>query len=142
MDLETEMLRLPRQMRLALHQMADQDDVSPGQFVRGLIGRELSRRSGARPLVRADEQLVAPLRARLADDLAAASGWTDLARRLREKGFDLRQAGGGLALHAHPGGQRLCKASELGFSYSRLMLPAPGRTPEAEEDDFEVIERD
>lgn len=161
MDLETETLRLPRQMRLALYQMAQQDDVSPGQFVRSLIGREISRRSSARPPVRADEQLVAPLRARLADDLASATGWSDLDRRLRAKGFELRQAGGGLALHAYPEGRRLCKASELGFSYSRLMrrfgapfpghshrwladrmLTAPGRAPEAEDDDFEVIERD
>ena len=33
----------------------------------------------------------------------------------------LRAAGGGLALHDRSGDRRMCKASELGFSYSRLM---------------------
>lgn len=163
---ETETLRLTRELRLALHDMARQDDVSAGQLMRQLISREISRRSGAKPPVRADERLVAPLRARLAGDLASAPSWEDLQRRLRAKGYELRQTGGGLTLHAAPGGQRLCKASELGFSYSRLMrrigapypghghqwladrmLPAPGAphhvAPEEDDDDiFEVIERD
>ena len=42
------------------------------------------------------------------------------------------EAGGGLALHAHPKGTRLCKASELGHAYIPLMrrfqAPFPGHS--------------
>lgn len=72
------------------------------------------------------------MRARLAADLADADSWADLARRLAAKGYALREAGGGLALYSHPEGRRLCKASELGFSYGRLVrrfrTPLPGHS--------------
>ena len=87
------------------------------------------RRSKAKTARRADERLVAPLRALLADDLAYAAGWDDLQARLLRKGYQLREAGGGLALH-DAGSERLCKGSDLGYSYSRLMrrfkVPFPG----------------
>ena len=105
------------------------------------------------------------MRARLAGDFEHASGWVDLDTRLKAKGFALRAAGGGLALYRWPDDTRLCKASDLGFSYARLMhrfrAPFPGHphawlarrllTPETQtapppegdgaEDDFDVIER-
>ena len=125
-------LKLSPELHAAVLAMAREDDVSPGQLIRTLLGREVSRRQNARPPVRADERLVAPLRARIAADLAHARGWEDLGERLAVKGYALRAAGGGLAVHRHPGGQRLCKASELGFSYSRLMrrfgTPFPGHS--------------
>ncbi len=141
----------------AARDLAAERDISLGQFVRDLLSKELSRTRNAKPPVRADERLVAPLRARLAGDLARARDWADLDRRLRAKGYTLRAAGGGLALHDWPGDRRICKASELGFSYSRLMrrfgAPFPGHShtwradrmlrkpPMAEEeDDVEVIE--
>ncbi|MFT4959961.1 MAG: hypothetical protein ACI92Z_001038 [Paracoccaceae bacterium] len=37
------------------------------------------------------------------------------------QGYALREAGGGLALHSHPEGVRMCKASELGHAYASLM---------------------
>ncbi|PRX37315.1 hypothetical protein SAMN05216257_101337 [Meinhardsimonia xiamenensis] len=130
MEMERASFRLPREMRAALERMAAEEDVSPGQILRRLIDREIARRARAKPPVRADERLLAPLRARLADDLAHAPGWRELQARLRAKGYELREAGGGLALHRWPEGDRLCKASELGFSYSALMrrlgAPFPG----------------
>ena len=46
------------------------------------------------------------------------------------KSYHLREAGGGLALHHSVDGARVCKASELGHSYSKLMRrfrePFPG----------------
>lgn len=151
-------IKLPHAMRLELQRMARADDVSPGQLVRALVNREISRRNRARPPVRADERLVAPLRARLAPDLAGASGWEDLSERLRGHGFELREAGGGLALYEWPSGARVCKASELGFSYGRLMrrfgAPLPGHAhrwladrlltgePSDDPDDIELIEPD
>ena len=121
---------LPAEMRRAATVLARERDITLGQLVRDVLAAEIGRRHRARPPVRADERLVAPLRARLAGDLAHAVDWQDLQRRLAAKGYALREAGGGLALHEWPGGRRLCKASELGFSYSRLMRrlgrPFPG----------------
>lgn len=146
-------LKLAPEMHRALIGMAGEDDVSPGQILRNLLADEIRRRSrAARPPVRADERLVAPLRARLAPDLADSEGWDDLQARLREKGYVLRPAGGGLALHEFPDDRRICKASELGFSYSRLMrrfrAPFPGHNHTwlaermlAEPEDIELIER-
>lgn len=146
-------LKLAPEMLACLNQMATRRDVSPGQIIRDLLAREIDRdRRGLRPPVRADERLLAPLRARLAGDLAEAKGWNDLQARLKEKGFELRAAGGGLALHRSLGGGRLCKASELGFSYSRLMqrfgAPFPGHAHTwlaervlGEPEDFDLIER-
>jgi len=102
-------------------QIAAERDITIGQLVRDLVAKEIERRKNARPPNRADEHLVAPLRARLAPDFAEALDWRDLDSRLRAKDFELRPAGGGLALHRHSSGERLCKASELGFSYSKLI---------------------
>ncbi len=123
-------IMLPAELARSARSMASADDVTVGQLLRDLLAREISRRSRARPPVRADERLVAPLRARLAGDLAHARNWDDLQRRLTDKGYILREAGGGLALHDWPGDRRICKASELGFSYGRLLrrfdAPFPG----------------
>ena len=138
----------------AANALAARRDISVGQLVRDLLAREITRARNAKPPVRADERLLAPLRARLADDLAHARDWPDLERRLTAKGYALRAAGGGLALHDLPGGRRLCKASELGFSYARLMrrfgAPFPGHShtwlaerllsPAPRDEDCEVIE--
>ncbi len=131
MEMRAVSIKLAPEMLAELQRIARYRDVSPGQVIRNFVAAEILRDSRkARPPVRADEQLVAPLRARLAADLAGAAGWADLERRLKAKGFILRAAGGGLALHQHPSGQRICKASELGFSYSRLLrrfgVPFPG----------------
>ncbi|WP_203531364.1 hypothetical protein [Pseudoroseicyclus tamaricis] len=121
---------LPDELQRVAEAMARAEDETLGALVRRLLAKEISRRQNARPPDRADELLVAPLRARLTGDLADARNWEDLRRRLAGKGFALREAGGGLALHRHPTGERLCKASDLGFSYSRLMrrfrAPFPG----------------
>jgi len=113
MKMHVDMLR-------AASALARRRDITVGQLVRDLLAREITR-AHARPPIRADERLVAPLRARLAEDLAHATGWDDLQARLRAKGYVLRASGGGLALQDWPGDRRICKASELGFSYARLM---------------------
>lgn len=119
--MDTCTIKLGVPLRDAAVQLAEERDISLGQLVRDLLAKEISRCKNARPPVRADEQLIAPLRARLANDLAHAINWDDLDRRLKQKGYVLRVAGGGLALHAWPHDQRICKASELGFSYSKLL---------------------
>ena len=130
MTRDTAHLRLPPELRDAAADIARKRDITLGQLIRDLLAREVARHNNAKPSVRADERLVAPLRARLADDLAFATGWEDLDKRLKAKGYAFQAAGGGLALHVWPDGRRVCKASELGFSYARLMhrfrTPFPG----------------
>ncbi|MEM9784990.1 MAG: hypothetical protein AAF801_00710 [Pseudomonadota bacterium] len=127
--MKTISLRLQPEMLAALDQIAQADDATIGGLIRDAVKRDLYRRSRAKTAQRADERLVAPLRALLADDLAYATGWDDLQGRLSRKGYQLQEAGGGLALHdLH--GARICKGSDLGYSYSKLMrrfrAPFPG----------------
>ena len=108
-------IKLPAVTLVALQEIAGAEDVLIGHIIRDAIERDLRRRQSAKTPVRADERLVASLRALLADDFAYAENWADLFSRLRAKGFDLAESGGGLILTEHPSGQRLCKGSELGY---------------------------
>lgn len=122
---------LPDPMLRAASDIARQRDISIGQLVRSALDAEIKRRtSPAKTPNRADEQLLASLRRLLARDLAVADSWEALKQTLADKGFAFHEAGGGLALHSHPDGGRLCKASELGYAYGDLMRrfgrPFPG----------------
>jgi len=155
---------LTQTTRAALLKLAESDGLDLRGLILRAIDAEIARRNApARTPVRAEERLLAPLRALLARDLAVAQDWDDLQSRLAAKGYRLREAGGGLVLATHPGGRRMCKASELGYSYSDLMRrfgrPFPGHTQRKlaarvldptrrakrpmppPDDDFDLIER-
>lgn len=127
-------LKLSRATILALQQVARQDDVTVGQAIREAIARDLTRRQKAKTPIRVDERLVAPLRALLADDFAYAKNWGELQNRLRHKGYQLAEAGGGLILQTTDG-TRICKGSEIGYGYALLMrrfnAPFPGHAHQA-----------
>ncbi|WP_457649744.1 ribbon-helix-helix domain-containing protein [Profundibacter sp.] len=127
--MESVLVKLPATTLEALNRIARQEDVSVGQIIRNALNRDFRRREKAKKPVRADERLVAPLRALLADDFAYAESWTDLQNRLAGKGYSLREAGGGLCLHRQ-NGEQICKGSELGYGYASLMRkfqrPFPG----------------
>ncbi len=127
--MESVFVKLPAPTLEALNRIARQEDVSVGQVIRDSLSRDFRRREKAKNVRRADERLVAPLRALLADDFAYAESWADLQNRLAGKGYSLREAGGGLCLH-HLNGARICKGSELGYGYASLMRkfgrPFPG----------------
>lgn len=114
-------IRLAPAVWAALERIAADADVTIGQIIRGAIDRDIRRRAEAKTPVRADERLVASLRALLADDFASAKGWGDLQSRVSAKGYRLAEAGGGLILQDRQTGARLRKASELGYSYSALL---------------------
>jgi hypothetical protein len=114
-------IRMPGEMAAAVEALAARHDVTPGQVVRHAIAEELRRRSKpAKTPNRADERLVASLQTLLAAEIARATGWEDLDRRLTAKGYRLMAAGGGCSLFT-TGGRKLCKGSELGFTYRRLV---------------------
>lgn len=138
MEPETLTLKLPPATLTALRRIAAEDDVSVGQVIRAVIARDLKRRSQAKTPVRADERLVASLRALLADDFAYAKTWGELQSRIAAKGYGLAESGGGLILFDRMSGARMCKGSELGYGYASLLRclrtpfpgPAPRRMPE------------
>ncbi len=114
-------IRMPVEMADAVRALASRHDVTPGQVVRHAVAEELRRR--AKPPKtpnRADEALVASLQTLLAVDLAQARSWEDLDRRLLTKGYRMMASGGGCALFTRDG-RKLCKGSELGFTYRQLV---------------------
>lgn len=108
---------------------APDQDVSIGHLMRQLLSREVDRYTAAAPQNRAEGRLLSALRALLETDMALADSWDDLAERLAERGYTLRPAGGGLALHKQPCGARLCSASALGFAYRTLVNRFEGPMP-------------
>jgi hypothetical protein len=115
----------------AARDVARDREITIQQLLKDALKAELTRaHRQAKSPVRADERLVAMLRARFAQDFAYARDWFDLIHRLREQGVCLREAGGGLALFSLAGGARLCKASDVGFSLNmlarRFRAPFPG----------------
>ncbi len=104
----------------ALDRLSRRDGVSLRALVQEAVRREVQRRSRAPKPDQPDEALLSPLRALLADDFAYARGWADLAMRLARKGHGLVPSGAGLVLVALPGGGKVCKASDLGYSHARL----------------------
>ena len=124
-------VKLQTELADAARRLARERDVTVSQLLRDLVINELRRKQYARQTVRADDRLVAPMRARLADDLAHSRTWEDLKNRLHGKGYVVVASGGGLALHTIATGRRVCKASDLGFSYRRLVkrigTPFPGQ---------------
>jgi hypothetical protein len=123
-------LKLDPDIMAAVECAAADDDISVGQLIRHAITQELRRRRTAKTAVRADERLLAPLRALLAGDFAYAKDWSDLQSRLLRKGYVLAESGGGLVLLDSTSGTRLCKGSELGYGYAALLrkfnAPFPG----------------
>ncbi len=150
-------LKLPGEMISQLRVIARDRDESIGRVVRDIVGKDLRRRASAKTPNRADELLVARLQRLLAAEMASADSWSDIQKRLSRHGYELRPAGGGLTLHERESGRRLCKSSELGFAYSRLVrkfgAPMPGHPhlmrhllnetavdAQSPDDDLELIE--
>ena len=122
MNMRVVTFKLPEPMIAGALRLAQARDSTLGQIVRDALSAEIRRCSrNATTPNRAEEQLLAPLRVLLASEFALAKTWQDLQARLQAQGYALREAGGGLALHTHPDGMRMCKASELGHAYASLM---------------------
>lgn len=114
-------LTLDETLLRAARDVAATREITIQQLLKDALKDELARHHRtAKSPVRADERLIALLRAKCAADFAYAENWFDLIRRLMNQGIMLREAGGGLALFSLPSGARLCKASEMGYSLNTL----------------------
>lgn len=121
MTLEIVTLKLSQQLLNDAGRVASAQDVTIGHLVRKLLAKEVERRLNPTTASPGDAGLVAALQTLLARDLAAAEGWDDLDARLAGHGYELRPAGGGLALHKASCGSRVCRGSDLGFAYRTLV---------------------
>lgn len=115
----------------AARDVASEREITVQHLLKEALTSELARHHRkARSPVRADERLIAMMRARLSGDFAYARDWRDLMNRLWTHDVVLREAGGGLALFAAQNGARICKASDVGFSLNTLArrfgAPFPG----------------
>ncbi len=119
--METVTFKLPRDVLARLETVARDEDVSVGQVIRFALERDFHRRESFKSHPRTAETLLAPLRTKLLADFLESDDWGDLKTRLIDKGYSLREAGGGLALHDAITGHFLCRTSELGFGYPTLM---------------------
>lgn len=124
-------LTLHESLLRAARDVAALREITIQQLLKNALSDELARHHRtAKSPVRADERLIAMLRAKCATDFACAVTWIDLINRLLNKGIMLREAGGGLALFSAPSGARLCKASDMGYSLNtlgrRFGTPYPG----------------
>ncbi|ABD53029.1 hypothetical protein [Jannaschia sp. CCS1] len=130
-------LDLPPETLAALRLSARAAGVSPSQHAIGLLSKTLISHAARTPC-RAEERphdleyLLAPLRALLAADLSRATDWADLQDRLAKHGYTFRERGGGLALFSTTTAARICKASDLGWTYADLIrrfdAPFPGHS--------------
>ncbi|WP_299414189.1 hypothetical protein [uncultured Sulfitobacter sp.] len=121
MELESVSLKLPRDLLSGAQRVATARDVTVGHLVRQLLKREVDRQLAGGREGDTDARLLAALQALLARDMAEASSWENLQERLKPHGYVLRRQGGGLVLYKTSCGTRVCKGSELGFSYATLV---------------------
>lgn len=126
-------IQLPTNLVLALHDLAIERKSSVDKIVEELLGAHIVVEKGSTVKHEvADQRLVFALQKLLFRDMAEATDWDDLDRRLRKHGYFLKVAWGGLALHTETNGRWLCNASDLGFSYvtfQRRFGPGKPKSP-------------
>ncbi|MCX7558047.1 hypothetical protein OS190_00605 [Sulfitobacter sp. F26204] len=96
-------------------------DVSIGHLVRRLLAREIARRLHVDATQEGDQGLVMALQTLLARDMAEATNWKDLGERLAVQGYELQPGIGGVTLVKVPCETEVCRMSELGFPYRKLV---------------------
>ena len=111
-------LDLPPELADVLEHLGGRDDATMGKLVRDALYNDLRRRrhAGRKP----PDKTLAPLQARIAEDIRFASNWSDLQRRIGRLGYQFVRRGGGLNL-ADLNGNHVCSAADLGQSHAQLM---------------------
>lgn len=111
-------LGLPPELADALEHLAGRNTQAIGDILRDALRHDLRRRTRARTDRIALS--LAPLRARLADDLEQATDWHDLQARLAGHGYRLVRHGGGLSVEDQDG-HHVCNGADLGCSHAQLI---------------------
>ena len=129
MELESVTLKLPRDLLSGAQRVATARDVTVGHLVRHLLKREVERQLAAKGRVATDDRLLTALQALLGRDMEQASGWDDLAERLRPHGYTLHPSSSDMTLIKTSCGTRVCAGAEIGFSYAALVKRFGGHMP-------------
>lgn len=127
--MESVTFKLPKDVVSRLEQVARDEDVSVGQIIRLALERDFHRRESFKSRPRVEERLLAPIRSLLSDAFIQSKDWSTLKQKLVDKGYVLRESGGGLALHDGINGRFICRTSEIGFGYPTLMRQMGGAFP-------------
>ena len=121
MELESVTLKLPRELLSGAQRVATAQEVTIGHMVRQLLKREVDRQLSSTDITTVSEGLISAVQTLLARDVADACDWDDLSHRLRPHGYVFRLNEGALVLFKTSCGTRICRGSELGFSYASLV---------------------
>lgn len=145
MTIETVTLQLPRALLARAQILAKDREMTVGDILRQFLETETATLLTGK---RDTKELVI---AGLVPTFVEAKGWQDLRARLTLRGFELRPAGSGLAMHETRNGRLFCNTARVGFRYRKLVKrfggPMPGHphgtppTPDRNEEGFDVIER-
>lgn len=128
-------LSLPTDIFRAMHDMANEKDDTLARVVEAMLSEHLGGHKGfKRRGPPASERLVFALQNLLFRDMAEATSWDDLDRRMRKHGYYLKNSWGGLTVHTETSGQKLCQTHDLGFSYGTFVRRfGPGRPKDPRE---------
>ncbi|WP_298840434.1 hypothetical protein [uncultured Roseobacter sp.] len=122
MNKRTVTVQLPADLALAVHDLATEKEGTVGKIVEDLLQAHIvNRKSPRKAREEISDRLVFALQKLLFRDMAEATSWDDLDRRLRGHGYYLKVAWGGLSLHTETSGYKLCNVHDLGFSYATFL---------------------
>lgn len=129
-------VELPPDLLRAVHDLATEKEDTVSRVLQDLLVDHLATKKGAKPRVPpVNEKLVFALQKLLFRDMAEASSWADLDRRMRKHGYYLKIAWGGLSLHTCTSGHKVCHTHLLGFSYGTFLRRfGPGKPKEPQDD--------
>lgn len=115
-------VQLPSDLMIAVHDLATEKEHTISQVLEEMVAEYLASKRGVkkRPAP-TSEKMVFALQKLLFRDMAEATSWEDLDRRMKMHGFFLRIAWGGLSVHTETSGQKLCQTHHLGFSYGTFV---------------------
>jgi len=131
-------VRMSVSMRDALEELAVETDMSVGQLVREALQRFLAEvwaHTGEEQNVDTstpspDDSVLERCRQAVRQALSLASDWKTMQGILATNGYEYRALGGGLTMFDTTDGRYLCKASDVGPGYSKLIkrfrAPFPG----------------
>lgn len=128
-DVEIKVM-VTRPMAEGLRRLASRHDLTEGAIVREALRRlleaEAQQSSGETPQRRYSaashtRSNIEHVRTLVANAVKASSDWKDLNHRLSDEGLELAPKGGGLVVRSLSSQEDICKASEIGFPYSKLI---------------------
>jgi hypothetical protein len=115
-------VRLSEEISDKLARRALSRGVSVGAIIREALGEfldQVPRKSNLEPAQ--TNTSLGEIKSILANAVNLSTNWADLRKHLAENDLELAPKGGGLVVRSTSSDSELCKASEVGFAYSKLI---------------------